>query len=221
MDKLQPWMRWLAVTAAAGALAFAFFSPHRPETTASPDGSTPPTATNATPVDSPSPSQLAVYVCGAVRKAGVFRLAQGSRVVDAIGAAGGLAGDADPESINLAEPLVDGMKVEVPKKGSEATYFRSISGVGSHRSSSHRSPSRHQGGSGRSGTHKLQPGQTIDINTAGEAELIQLPGVGPGLARRIVKYREENGPFQLVDDLQNVSGIGPSKFAKLETYVRL
>ncbi|MBV8670700.1 MAG: helix-hairpin-helix domain-containing protein, partial [Candidatus Eremiobacteraeota bacterium] len=75
-------------------------------------------------------------------------------------------------------------------------------------------------GSSRS-SHKLQPGQTLDINTATETELTQLPGVGPGLARRIVEYRTANGPFQTVDDLQNVSGIGPSKFDRMAPYIRL
>lgn len=216
MDKLKPWMRWLAVAAAVGALALAFFSPHRPDAGTMLDDSPPPATATPSPFESPSPSELAVYVCGAVHKVGVFQLPPGSRVVDAIKLAGGLSGEADPEAINLAEPLIDGMKVDVPKKGSEAANLRLTAGQPSRTSSS-----RHRAGGGRSGAHKLQPGQTIDINTAGEAELVQLPGVGPGLARRIVQYREANGPFQVVDDLQNVSGIGPSKFAKLEAYVRL
>jgi competence protein ComEA len=173
-----------------------------------------------------------VYVCGAVRNAGVYRLAQGSRVVDAVSRAGGLAKDADAEMINLATPLSDGMKVDVPRKGAhaasmgDAAWSSDIAGedtgveiaspaLGSHHRRSSRRPS------GRSGTHKLQPGQSIDINTATASELAQLPGVGPSLARRILEYREANGPFQAIDDLENVSGVGPSKLAKMEPFIKL
>jgi competence protein ComEA len=242
MEKLQPFLRWLAVAIAAGALAFAFFAPHRQDAgTAADDAPTPPAVLTAaasspdapTPADvtatpPPTPATLAVYVCGAVRKAGVYRLPQGSRVVDAVSLAGGLAGDADPEAVNLASPLSDGMKVDILKKGAPATFEASDNGAVDNgavdlygrpaTSNTHRTSRR---SSSRGSSHKLQPGQTLDINTATEAELLQLPGVGPSLARRIVEYREANGPFDTVDDLQNVSGIGPSKFAKMEPFVRL
>src|SRR5262249_54070702 len=149
---------------------------------------------------------------GATKSTGVFRLPQGSRVVDAVNKAGGLARDADAESVNLAEPLVDGMKIDVPKKGERAVSGYEFAGP-QVAGSAPRSTTRH-GSSSRSSSHKLQPGQTLDINTATEAELLQLPGVGPGLARRILEYRAANGPFATPDDLQNVSGIGPSKYAK-------
>jgi len=226
MDKLQPWMRWLALAAALCALAIAFVAPHRPDAIVAPDDSPPPALASPAPspsiVASPSPSQIAVYVCGAVRKAGVYRLPAGARVVDAVNQAGGLSGDADPEAINLAQPLNDGMKVDVPKKGavpqdgSVAVDLRSTGRAQLDRYSAH---ATHHGS--RAGSHKLAPGQTLDLNTATESELIQLPGVGPSLARRIVEYREANGPFQTLDDLQNVSGIGASKFAKMEQFLRL
>jgi len=156
-------------------------------------------------------------------------LAPGSRVVDAVAQAGGLASDADPEAINLAEPLVDGMKIDVPKRGARAATYSFDAGSTAYDvastsamaagSSSHRSSTHHR--SGRSGVSKLQPGQTVDVNTASESELERLPGVGPSLARRIIEYREANGPFATPDDLQNVSGIGPSKFAKMEAFVRV
>lgn len=137
-------------------------------------------------------------------------------MVDAVNQAGGLAREADDEAVNLAEPITDGMKIDVPKKGAP----RDLSADAAEAPASSRHTSRHRG-SGRSGSHKLQPGQTLDINTASEAELTQLPGVGPSLARRIVEYREANGPFATVDDLQNVSGIGSSKFAKMEQFIKL
>jgi competence protein ComEA len=163
-----------------------------------------------------------VYVCGAVRKPGVYTLPPGARVVDAIAQAGGAADNSDLEQLNLAQPLADAMKVDVPIKGQQLsaameTADLSGSGVASTASAGH--SSRHR--SSRSGSHKLAAGQTLDINTASESELVQLPGVGPSLARRIVEYRTANGPFQMPDDLQNVSGIGASKFANMEPFIRI
>jgi len=220
MKNIKPSLRWLAVTGAAGALALAFLAPHHQDTQPVPDDSPPPAGltSNGTPAASPSPVQVAVYVCGAVRKTGVYRLSAGSRVVDAVNSAGGLSDAADAEAVNLAAPLVDGMKVDVPRK--DSGLGPSDLGARSSLPPSSRAGSRHRS-SGRSGSHKLQPGQTLDVNSATEAELTQLPGVGPSLARRIVEYREANGPFQTIDDLQNVSGIGPSKFAKMEAFVRV
>jgi competence protein ComEA len=167
-------------------------------------------------------SLLHVYVCGAVHKAGVYELPAGARVVDAIAQAGGASENSDLEQLNLAEPLADSMKVDVPVKGQQlAPTIRFADGArpADSQSVSSRHTSRHR--SSRGSSHKLAAGQTIDINTATETELTQLPGVGPSLARRIVEYRTANGPFQLPDDLQNVSGIGASKFAKMEPYIRI
>jgi competence protein ComEA len=158
-----------------------------------------------------------VYVCGAVRRPGVYMLTSSARVTDGIARAGGADPDADLEQLNLAEPLADAMKIDVPKKGqilpgtSVESAFSTSPGHGARPHSSRR-------GGGRG---KLQPGQTLNVNTASESELVALPGVGPGLARRIVEYRTANGPFQSVDDLQNVSGIGPSKFERMAPYIRL
>jgi competence protein ComEA len=172
---------------------------------------------------SPAPSGLLhVYVCGAVRKAGVYTLPQGARVVDAIAQAGGSLENADLEQLNLAEPLADAVKVDVPVKGRQLATPIGFADTASSAASQY-GGSRHSGRhrSSRGSSHKLAAGQTININTASEAELAQLPGVGPSLARRIVEYRTANGPFQLPDDLQNVSGIGASKFAKMEPYIRV
>jgi competence protein ComEA len=167
-------------------------------------------------------SLLHVYVCGAVQKPGVYTMPAGARVVDAIAKAGGADRNSDLEQLNLAEPLADAMKVDVPVKGQQLApplgYADTAASAGSQVTSSRRS-GRHR--SSRAGSHKLAAGQTININSATEAELAQLPGVGPSLARRIVEYRTANGPFQLPDDLQNVSGIGANKFAKMEPYIRV
>ena len=168
-------------------------------------------------------TSVAVYVCGAVHRVGVYTLDTGSREVDAIAKAGGAAPNADLEQLNLAQPLSDGMKIDVPVKGqviaqesrdsTGSTLDSTAAGAAPHRSGRHHSS--------RSSSHKLHEGQTVDVNTATESELTQLPGVGPSLASRIVEYRQSNGPFQTPDDLQNVSGIGPSKFAKMEPFIRI
>jgi competence protein ComEA len=225
MENFKTFARWAAIAIGAIALAFAFVAPRRSDTPAAPDDSPPPavasvSAAPSTPVATATPASIAVYVCGAVRRPGVVELSAGSRIVDAVREAGGLSKDADDEAVNLAQPVVDGMKVDVPRKGAhvDAPGVEAGPVSGSEHTSSSRG-SRHRS-SGRSGSHKLQPGQTLDINTASEAELTQLPGVGPSLARRIVEYRQANGPFATIDDLQNVSGVGPSKFAKMQPYVR-
>jgi competence protein ComEA len=234
MEHIKPVLRWVAVAIAACAIVLAYVAPHRTDQVAAPDDSPPaeiPAVASATPdapISSATPGLLAVYVCGAIRNPAVYHLVPGSRVGDAVTKAGGLSRDADPEAINLAEPLVDGMKIDVPKKGAAPLYGAVDPGAGDvgavdlhgrpTRSSSHRS-SHHS--TGRSGSHKLQAGQTLDINTASESELTQLPGVGPTLARRIVDYRQANGPFSTIDDLQNVSGVGASTFAKMEAFLRV
>jgi len=170
------------------------------------------------PAPSPSSADVVVYVCGAVRNPAVYRFSSGTRVTDAIAKAGGATADADLEQLNLAQPLADAMKIEVPRKGQ-------LLAVSSDENASSPLVGRHRRGagsrSGHSGSRKLGDGQTLDVNTASLEELTRLPGVGPGLAARIVEFRRQNGPFETVDDLQNVSGIGPSKFEKLVRFVRL
>ena len=221
--------------AAAALFAAGMFVPRLQtqalQVSATDQATVPPQLTAAPALDSGTPSpvasapaSVAVYVCGAVRKAGVYMLGSGAREVDAITKAGGATANADLEQLNLAQPLSDGMKIDVPLKGqiiaqesydSAGTTLDSAPASGS---AAHRAGRHH---ASRGGSHKLHEGQTIDINTATEAELTQLPGVGPSLAGRIVEYRQSNGPFQTPDDLQNVSGIGPSKFAKMEPFIRI
>jgi len=187
---------------------------------ASAPAATPPAVliTDASPIaQAPSAApDVVVYVCGNVHKPGVYHLTSGLRVADAITKAGGASADADLEQLNLAQVLSDAMKIVVPKKGQLLAFDVTAAPADAY-GVSHQRSGRHGGRS----SHKLQPGQTLDVNTATESELTQLPGVGPGLARRIIEYRTANGPFQTVDDLQNVSGIGPSKFDRMAAYVRL
>lgn len=218
-DKPRTWIYAGLLTAAIAAVLFVPRHDAQPNLAVN----TPvPPSLGDTGVDAPSPrpTNVLVYVCGAVRKAGVYRLPVDARAVDAVQRAGGTTPDADLDQVNLADKLVDGARFMVPRKGQPAdSYAAATTGASvepSFSSRSHRS--RHRGSPSR---HKLQPGQTLDVNTATEQELVALPGVGPGLARRIVEYRAANGPFQSVDDLQNVSGIGATKFDKLSAYCRL
>lgn len=226
-------MRNIALLVAAGLAVLAlagFLAPHRSEPSLITDGASttatvPPqlvlAGAPASPETSvgtaqPAPTRVVVYVCGSVKHPGIYEMAPGSRVADSIDRAGGALADADLEQLNLAEPLADAMKVDVPRKGEHPVFASTLDAAPS---SPGASPSHRRRG-GRS-SHKLQPGQTLDINTASETELTQLPGVGPSLAARILEYRTANGPFQSIDDLQNVSGIGPSKLDKMAPYVRL
>ncbi len=140
-------------------------------------------------------SEVVVHVAGAVVTAGVYRLGAGSRVVDAVQAAGGLAPDAVPDAINLAAVLVDGERVYVPRVGEAVPVVSSVGG----------------------GT--TSPAGPVNINSATVDELDTLPGVGPATAAAIVAYRDQHGPFSSIESLADVRGIGPAKVEALRGLV--
>lgn len=142
------------------------------------------------------PTHVLVHVDGAVNAPGVYELLEGSRVNDAVGAAGGLREDAETTAINLAAEVRDGEKIHVPAVGEPVTT----------------APAGQDG----LGASDAAP---VNINTADVAELDELPGVGESTARAIVEDREANGPFATPEDLMRVSGIGEKKFAKLEAMI--
>jgi len=146
---------------------------------------------------------VVVDVVGAVRAPGVVHVRNGSRVVDAIAAAGGAAPDADVARLNLAAPVADGSRIAVPKVGQPAVAVDPGAVTGA--------PGGASAGSA--------PAGPVDINTATAAELDALPGVGPATAAAIVTDREQHGPFASVDDLSRVRGIGPAKLAQLHDLV--
>lgn len=141
---------------------------------------------------------LVVDVAGKVRRPGIVELPPGSRVVDAIEAAGGVRGRPDTTSLNLARKLVDGEQVLV---GVEAPAVPSAPAPG--------------GGDGAAPV----PGAVIDLNTATIEQLDTLPGVGPVTAQAILSWREEHGSFTSVDDLLDVKGIGEATLAELRDLV--
>lgn len=166
------------------------------------------------------PQTIRVHVAGKVNKPGVYDLEPGSRVMDAIEAAGGALPNTDLESINLAEKLTDGQQVYIAPKGRIAPPKVSVVRGGT---SPARSAVSGEAISRSSGPKKLtRPGEgTVNINTAGFEELQRLPGIGPAMAQRIIDYRTEHGRFQSVEELDEVRGIGPAKLAKMRPFVTL
>jgi len=153
-------------------------------------------------------STFVVDVVGAVRRPGVVSLPGTARVVDAVNAAGGALPTADLDRINLAAHLVDGMRIAVPRRGAPADPAAPTNDPGA--------PSG-GGGSGPSGTPTAS--SPVDLNTASEAQLEALPGIGPSLAQAILQEREREGGFKSVDDLRRVRGIGDVRFAQLRSLV--
>lgn len=156
------------------------------------------------------PSELVAHAAGAVVHPGVYALDPTARVDDLVRAAGGLAPDADAARINLAAPLADGARVYVPRIGEgDAPPV-----VGPEGATPPGGPE--PSGPGAAGD---APDALIDLNTASEEELDELPGVGPAIAGAIVAFREENGGFASVDDLLDVRGIGEAKLAEIRPLV--
>lgn len=145
-------------------------------------------------VESPIKEEIStdvfIDVKGAVLKPNVYKLQEGSRVLDAISIAGGFAEDADQSKINLAARVQDEMVIYVPKVGEDANIDGNIN------------------------TFNEEDGK-VNINTANEDELLSLSGIGPAKAASIIAYRQENGRFQKVEDLVNVSGIGEKSLEKI------
>lgn len=162
----------------------------------SPSGPLPgPTA----PARPTGPARLVVHVSGAVRRPGIVTVPGGSRVADAVDAAGGLSAPGALHRVNLARRVVDGEQIHVPRPGE---------------------PVRHPSGPATPAP-TTAPAAPLDINVASATELESLPGVGPVLARRIVDHRDAHGPFTAVADLERVSGIGPATLAELADRVRV
>jgi competence protein ComEA len=144
---------------------------------------------------SPSAAPVIVDVAGWVRRPGVYAFVAGDRVIDAVERAGGARRGAALSALNLAAPLVDGSQILVPREGATSGSAGGIPGT--------------------SGA----VGGLVNINTASATELEALPGIGEVLAATIVAYREEHGPFASVDQLEDVSGIGPSTLDEIRDLV--
>jgi competence protein ComEA len=167
----------------------------------------------------PTETPLRVHVTGAVQNNGVYELPRGSVVQDALTAAGGPLANADVSGLNLAEPLIDGRKIAVPEILPTATPVPPTATVGPGtptltpppEPTATQPPSRSSGGVTVSGK--------VNINTATVAQLDTLPRIGPAIAQRIIDYRTTNGPFQTIEEIQNVRGIGPATFEQLKDLI--
>lgn len=156
----------------------------------------------ASPTATPTPTPtLLVHLLGAVRSPGVVELADGSRVEDAIAAAGGLTRAGDPAELNLAAVVVDGSQIVIGTRAKPRGEVRAA-GVAS-------------GGGQGSATG------TISLNTATLEQLDTLPGVGPVTAQKILDWRTKHGQFTAVRELQEVDGIGPKTYADIASNVRV
>lgn len=148
-----------------------------------------------------------VHVTGEVKKPGVVRVKEGSRVEDIVKAAGGLTENADISNINLAYVVEDGTKIRIPSTDDEKQeeYITQSIGEGI---------IMQEESNGSNNT-------IININTANETELEELPGIGASIAGRIIEYRNKNGKFKNIEDIKNVTGIGDSKFEKIKESIKV
>ena len=149
-------------------------------------------------------AEVVVHVVGAVHRPGLVRLPAGSRVADAVRAAGGATASARPASVNLARLLVDGEQLVVQRRGRPPLLAAGPGITG-------------PVGAATSGT--AGPTAPVDLNSATLEALDGLPGIGPVLAQRILDWRTANGRFSAVDELGEVSGIGEATLADLRPVV--
>ena len=157
---------------------------------------------------------VVVHVVGAVNKPGLVQLAAGSRVADAITAAGGSTAEADLAAINVARLLIDGEQIRVPLPGE--VIGPSLGGPGTGGSGGSGASGGSAGGAGGAGG-----GRVVSLNSADVAALDSLPGVGPVLAQRILDWRTAHGRFTSVDELGEVTGIGEKLLSQIKPLVTL
>ncbi|MEI6290532.1 MAG: ComEA family DNA-binding protein [Chloroflexota bacterium] len=152
---------------------------------------------------SSTPKPIVVYVNGAVKHPGVYRLPVDSHLVDAIESAGGFLGNADYSQLNLADKVSDGDQFFIPGTGQLPTPVLNI------------------GGNGLLFTPTPPAGALVNINSADTALLDQLPGIGPTAAQKIVDYRTQNGPYTRIEDLLKVPGIGPTVLEEIRGLITI
>ena len=194
------------------------------------------------------PQKVVVHVCGCVEKPGVYTLTEDDRIVDAVNKAGGFTEEAAADYLNLANPLVDGCKIYVPSKdevavnmspkdtmGADGTTETAAStSIPSKNAVSVSVPSKDAVSANRdyielpvlSETKQEMTAVTedtgnalVNLNTASKEELMTLPGVGESKALKIITYREENGGFNAIEDIMNITGIKEKMFDKIKDHI--
>lgn len=144
----------------------------------------------------PTDKPIVVHITGAVPRPGVYALPQGARVQDVISASGGFLAEADKQFINLAKPLEDGEMLDIPfAAGFSPVIPTPVAPV------------------------IASTSELININTASSFELEALPGIGPKTAQKIIEYRDANGPFLSIENIVDVSGIGPGTYARIKDLI--
>jgi len=146
----------------------------------------------AAPARAAPAAPLVVDVVGAVRRPGLYRLQQGSRIADAVARAGGATAKAELQLVNLAAPLADGTQIVVPARATVGAPGATAAGA---------------------------PAGPVHLNTATLEQLDALPGVGPVTAQKILDYRQQHGAFSSVDELDAIPGIGPARLDQLRDLV--
>ncbi len=144
---------------------------------------------------------VVVRVEGAVRQPGSIALVNGMRVIDALEACGGILPDAKMDGVDVSAELIDGQVICVASVQAESSQTKEMEKS--------------------AGKRKVAVSGPVNINTATVAELDRLPGIGPALAKQIVAYREANGRFSTVADIQRVKGIGKKKYEKMKPLIRV
>lgn len=153
--------------------------------------------------------KLVVHVEGAVHSPGVYSLDDGSRVNDAILAAGGVLPEGVPGALNLAAPLIDGAKIYVY---TQEELQPAVQAPAMAQGATYQPVTQSQAAAAASGG-------LVNINTASQSELESVPGIGPATARAIIDHRTQNGPFGQVDELIDVPGIGPKTLERLRPHL--
>lgn len=195
--------RWLWALAALPVGAALFVRP----------AAAPPIAVATAPPAAPHPHRgrasqatapAVVYVAGAVVRPGLYRLAATARIADALRAAGGLRGNAQPEALNLAAHITDGDEIYAPRLGEPPPRA---------------APTKLTRGVRMRATKKSSA--IVNVNTASAVELTAVSGIGPTLAARIVAVRERDGPYTSLDQLLDVAGMTQSRLDRLQVNLRL
>ena len=153
-------------------------------------------------------NKTVIYIIGAVKNEGIYELDENSRIADAIEKAGGLNEDANIQDINLAYIVEDGMKIYIPKKSEKSNEIQNNTNEYIVKENGNAKSSKNNN-------------EKVNINTATQAELETLPGIGPSIAVKIINYRKENGKFAKIEDIKKVSGIGENKYSKIKELIKI
>ena len=153
---------------------------------------------------------IVVHITGEVKKPGVVKIEEGSRMEDIIEKAGGFTENADITDVNLAYVVEDGIKIRIPSySDKEKEYISEDSGKSIIISDN------------LEDINTSKENRIVNINTATQSEFEQLPGIGPSISSKIIEYRNQNGKFKNTEDIKNVTGIGENKYAKIKDYIKV